>query len=202
MKRQTRKRWLAALGVTVVGTAAALGGCIALDMAAERKFFSNLPQHREAFLASIGNTSITVFPAVVRRSTITYDDGASAKLMEFLNSGGLADARASDAHVPIAGPWRVNQARMWRESAKEFGEYVRANPIGTRYALLPEYLGGKTEAVGIHAYIVDAEGTVAFQVLLNSHWEEFAKAKTEDECTAVLIDVLRDRLKIHANRKP
>ena len=39
MKRQTRKRWLAALGVTVVGTAAALGGCIALDMAAERKFF-------------------------------------------------------------------------------------------------------------------------------------------------------------------
>ena len=89
---------------------------------------------------------------------------------------------------------------MWRESAKEFGEYVRANPIGTRYALLPEYLAGKTEAVGIHAYIVDAEGTVAFQILLNSHWEEFsrAKPKTADECTAVLIDVLRDRLKIHA----
>jgi hypothetical protein len=66
-------------------------------------------------------------------------------------------------------------------------------------------LGGKTEAVGIHAYIVDAQGTAAFQVLLNSHWDEFAKAsplKTADDCTAVLIDVLRNRLKPHASQKP
>jgi hypothetical protein len=94
---------------------------------------------------------------------------------------------------------------MLGESAKEFAAYVRANPIGTRYALLPEYLGGKTEAVGIHAYIVDAEGTVAFQVLLNSHWEEFAKAsplKTADDCTAVLIEVLRERLKTNTSQKP
>ena len=72
----------------------------------------------------------------------------------------------------------------------------------TRYALLPEYLGAKTEAGGVHAYVVDADGTVAFQVLLNSHWEEFSKAKpkTPDDCTAVLIDVLRDRLKTHANQ--
>jgi len=173
-------------------------------MAAERAFFSNLEKPRAAFLASIGKTSITVFPAVVRRSTITYDDNPSVKLAEFLNTAGLADATASDRHVPITGPWRINQARMWRESAKEFGEFVRANPIGTRYALLPEYLGGKKDAGGIHAYIVDAEGAVAFQILLNSHWEEFSKAKpkSEDECTAVLIDVLRDRLKPHASQKP
>ena len=204
MTRQIRNRCLAVLGVAVFAAVAALGGCIALDMAAEKTYFSNLQQSREAFLASIGKTSITVFPAAVRRSTITYDDRASAKLAEFLNTSGLADATASDRHVPITGPWRMNQARMWRESAKEFGEFVRANPIGTRYALLPEYLGGKTEAGGIHAYIVDAEGTVAFQVLLNSHWEEFsrAKPKSADDCSTVLIDVLRDRLKPHASQKP
>jgi hypothetical protein len=197
MTRQIRNRCLAVLLVAVLAGVAAVGGCVALDMAAEKAFFSNLKQTREAFLASIGKTSITVFPAVVRRSTISHDDGASAKLSEFLNTAGLADATASDRHVPITGPWRMNQARMWRESAKEFGEYVRSNPIGTRYALLPEYLRGKTEAAGIHAYVVDADGTVAFQVLLNSHWEESSRArpKTAADCTAVLIDVLRDRLK-------
>jgi len=204
MTRKTRNRCLAVLGVAVVALIASVGGCIVLDTAAEKAFFSNLKQNREAFLASIGKTSITVFPAAVRRSTITYDDAASVKLTEFLNTAGLADATATDRHVPITGPGRVNQSRMWRDSAKEFGEYVRSNPISTRYALLPEYLGGKTEAVGIHAYVVDAEGTVAFQVLLNSHWEEFSKVKpkTEDECTAVLIEVLRDRLKVHASQKP
>jgi hypothetical protein len=204
MKLQIRNRSLAALGVAVVSVTAAAGGCLAIDKAAEKAYFPKLEKTREAFLASIGKTSITVFPAAVRRSTITYDDGASAKLTEFLNTDGLAKATTSDRHVPITGPWRHNQARMLRESAKEFAAYVRANPIGTRYALLPEYLGGKTEAVGIHAYIVDSDGTVAFQILLNSHWEEFSrvKPKTADECTAVLIDVLRDRLKIHATQKP
>ena len=138
MKRQNHNR---CLGVTVVAVMAAVGGCLAIDRAAEKAYYPNLKQTRAAFLASIGKTSITVFPAVVRsRSTITYNDNASAKLTEFLSSSGLADATASDRHVPITGPWRMNQARMWRESAKDFGEYVRVNPIGTRYALLPEYL--------------------------------------------------------------
>ena len=162
------------------------------------------PAAQKLLRQSIGKTSVTVFPAALRRSSITYDDGAAAKLAEFLNTAGLANATVSDRQVPITGPWRMNQARMLRESAKEFGEFVRTNPIGTRYALLPEYLGGKTEAVGIHAYIVDAEGNVAFQVLSNSHWEEFSKAKpkTEDECTAVLIDVLRNHLKPPASQNP
>ncbi len=161
------------------------------------------PAAEKMLLQNVGKTSATVFPAVVRRQTVSYDDNASAKLTEFLNTAGLADATASDRQVPITGPWRHNQARMLGESAKEFAAYVRANPIGTRYALLPEYLGGRNEAVGIHAYIVDAEGTVAFQILLNSHWEEFsrAKPKTADDCTAVLIDVLRDRLKRPAARE-
>lgn len=204
MKRQNRNRCFAALGVAAWTMASSVGGCVARDMVAEKAFFSNLKRNREAFLASVGKTSITVFPAALRRATITYDDPASERLTAFLNTAGLADAIASDRHVPITGPWRMNQARMWRESAQEFGEFVRTHPIATRYALLPEYLGGKTEAAGIHAYVVDAEGAVAFQVLLNSHWEEFSKAKpkTEDECTAVLIDVLRNRLKSQASRKP
>ena len=104
MKLQSRNRSLAALGVAVIAVTAAAGGCLAIDKAAEKAYFPKLEKTREAFLASIGKTSITVFPAVVRsRSTITYNDNASAKLTEFLSSSGLADATASDRHVPITG---------------------------------------------------------------------------------------------------
>ncbi|NOT00821.1 MAG: hypothetical protein HOP29_09355 [Phycisphaerales bacterium] len=204
MKRWNRNRRLAALVAGAGAAMGGLGGCIAMDMTAEKAFRSKLEKNRATLLASVGTMSITVFPAAVRGTTMTYDDHAAARLTESLNAAGLADATASDGHVPITGPWRMNQSRMWRDSAKEFGEYVRANPIGTRYALLPEYLDGKTEVIGIHTYIVDAEGAVAFVVLLNSHWEEFSKVnpKTEGDCTAVLIDVLRDRLKPQASQKP
>ena len=176
----------------LVGAVLIAGGCgSGADPAAEKMLLQN-----------VGKTSVTVFPAFLRGHG-SYDENAAAKLGEFLNTAELAKATASDRRVPITGPWRMNQARMLGESVKEFAAYVRANPISTRYALLPEYLGGKTEAVGIHAYVVDADGTVAFQVLLNSHWEEFSKAKpkTADDCTAVLIDVLRERLKRPAARQ-
>ena len=195
MKRNSSIQCIAAaLGVAV---AAVLGGCNVVDKVSTSIAYPKLQKTRGAFLASLGNTSITVFPAYVRGKEGSYDDKAASKLADFFNAEGLAKATASDRHVPITGPWRMNQARMWKESSKEFGAYVRANPIDTKYALLPEYLGGRTEAVGIHAYIVNAEGEVAFQVLLNSHWEEFSKAnpKTADDCTAVLVDVLRERLK-------
>lgn len=178
----------------LAGTLLAAGGCRSgADPTAEKMLLQN-----------VGKASVTVFPAFLRGHG-SYDEKAAAQLAEFLNTAELAQATVSDRRVPITGPWRKNQARMWRDSAKEFGEFVRTNPIGTSFALLPEYLGGKDEAVGIHAYVVDAEGRLALQVLLNSHWEEFAKAsplKTADDCTAVLIDVLRNRLKPYAGQKP
>ena len=67
----------------------------------------------------------------------------------------------------------------------------------TDYALLPEYLFVGSAAVGgIHCYIVDADGRLAFVVLQNSHWPEFTEVdpKTTDDCSTVLITVLRDEL--------
>jgi hypothetical protein len=195
---------LAALVVIVVSLAGWAGGCIAVESIAQNAFFRNLAENRATFLASLGDTTVTVFPVVVRRSTLTYDEAGAVTLAEFLNSSGLARATVVGRQVPISGGWHMNQARMWRESAASFGEFVRANPIGTRYALLAEYLGGPKEVGGIHVYVVDAQGAVAFQVLLNSHWKEFSRAnpKTESDCTAVVIDVLRDRLKKSSGATP
>jgi len=152
----------------------------------------------QVFLQSLGSTSITVFPAFVRQGEKTSRDAkAAAEIGTFLKKENLADVTISDRHVPVTSPWRSNQSKMWRESVKAFVSYLRAHPCQTAYALLPEYLLGKTGAVGIHCYIVDAHGTLAYGIGLNSHHKPFASAdpKTSGNCTAVLINVARDRLK-------
>jgi len=102
----------------------------------------------------------------------------------------------SDAHVPIPGPWHSNQARMLAESAESFASYVKAHPISTEFALMPEYLMFRSHAGGVHCYVADAQGRLAFVILQNSHWTEFAEVdpKTPDDCTQVLILALEDEL--------
>ena len=106
----------------------------------------------------------------------------------------LAKVEVTDVHVPITGGWDQDQSQMLQASAESFATDIRAHPIGTDYALLAEYLFGRDVAVGIHCYVLDAEGTVAYAVLLNDHHAPFAEAPlyTADACTEVLIDVLGD----------
>lgn len=151
---------------------------------------------KDAFLGSLGNTSITVFPAFVRDGEPPYDENAAVSIGEFLTDEGLAEVAISQEQVPITGPWHNNQARMLRESAAEFAEYLKANPTATQYGLLPEYLAGDWGVGGIHCYIVDADNRLAFVVLQNSHWPIFTEVnpQTVDDCTEVLIRVLRESL--------
>ncbi|MGB2988316.1 MAG: hypothetical protein WBE26_20795 [Phycisphaerae bacterium] len=157
------------------------------------------PAAEDAFLGSLGNTSITVFPAFVRDGQeASYDANGAERIGEFLIDDNLAEVTVSQEQVPVTGPWHSNQARMLRESAEDFATYLRENPVENEYAVLPEYLFlGGGGVGGIHCYIIDGENRLAFVVLLNSHWPIFAEMdpKTVDDCTDVLIEVLREDLK-------
>jgi hypothetical protein len=155
------------------------------------------PVAATAFRESLGNTSITVFPAFVRRGDPDYDENAAATLAAFFEDEGLAEVSVSDAEVPIPGPWRANQARILEESAAAFASYLSGHPLQTDYGLLPEYFqGGRGAFVGVHCYIVDRDSRWAFAVLQNSHWPVFQKVdpQTTDDCTTILIEVLREEL--------
>ncbi len=156
------------------------------------------PIAQEAFLASLGNTSITVFPAFVREDDSAYDESAALSIGAFLTDEGLADVTVSTEQVPITGPWHSNQSQMLQESAAEFAAYLNDDPVDTEYALLPEYLflGNNAGVGGVHCYIVDADNRLAFVVLQNSHWPIFTEVnpQTVDDCTTILIEVLRESL--------
>ncbi len=155
------------------------------------------------FLKTLGDTSVTVYPAFVRQGQeSSYEPGAAEAVGEFFADEGLATVTVSQEQVPISGGWHMNQARMLRESAEDFAKYVVEHDVATDYALLPEYLTGSTGGVGgIHCYLLDAEGTVAYAVLLNSHHRPFHEAdpQTVADCTTVLIGILRDDLKVAAS---
>ncbi|UCE59326.1 MAG: hypothetical protein JSU63_18020 [Phycisphaerales bacterium] len=140
---------------------------------------------------------MTVFAAFVRRGREdSCDHGAAARIGAFLQDEGLATVTISDDLIPLAGPWHRNQARMLRESAVAFANYVSEHPVDTAYALLPEYLGGRRAFGGIHGYIVDTDNRVAYVFLQSSHWRIFqdVNSKTVDDCAEILIRVLRKDL--------
>lgn len=153
---------------------------------------------KEAFWGSLGETSITVFPAFVRSGKgDSYDRSAAERIGAFFADKNLAEVSLSDAQVPITGSWHYSQPRMLQESAEAFAEYVKGHPVATEFALLPEYMMGGSRPGRIHCYVVDADSRLAYVVLQNSKWPIFAevKPKSVDDCTEVLIRVLEDDLR-------
>ena len=183
MKTQAIVLALVAVGTAVVFGTSGCGGIINED--AKAKLFED-----------IGNTSMTVFPVFVRDGEQKrYDPGAANTIGEFLTQENLATVTVSQAEVPITSQWGINQAKMFRDSAADFATYVRENPLETDYALLAEYLfGGRGDPSGVHVYLLDAEGTVAWANLLNSHHKAFTDVdpQTTDDCTTLVINVMRD----------
>jgi hypothetical protein len=169
--------------------ALAVGGCGGIiDDKAEARF-----------RAAVGDTSITVFPAFVREGAEhRYDAGAAKRIADFMTQEKLATATVSDAEVPITSKWGMNQARMFRDSAADFSTYIGEHPIQTAYALLPEYLiGGRGKVGGVHIYLLDAEGTVAYAALFNSHHKLFndVNPQNTDDCTTIVINNLSAEFK-------
>jgi hypothetical protein len=157
------------------------------------------PAAEATFLKSLGETSITVFPAYVRGEQGTdpvYDAHAAQAIAGFIEEEDLATVTMSDEEVPITGSWHMNQAQMLKESAASFGGHLQDKPAESDYALLAEYLIGPRTVMGIHCYVIDGEGRIAYVVLLNSHHEPFSAAdpRTVGDCTEVLLSVLREDL--------
>lgn len=177
--------WTAALALGLL-TAANLGGC-------------GSPVDKEAndlLVQRLGETTVTVFPAFFRDGAPPYEHASAQTIAAALAAEGIADATVATAEIPLTSKWGHDQSRMFRDSAADFATYVKAHPPDTAYALLPEYLmGGKGDIVGVHVYIVDAEGRLAYGRLFNSHHAEFnaIKPRTAADATTLVLNDLREQ---------
>ncbi|MCK6446813.1 MAG: hypothetical protein L6Q99_10510 [Planctomycetes bacterium] len=164
-------------GLVVLATASCAGPNV--DRAAQ-----------ERFLAELGRTTVTVFPAHVNRAGgEEFDERAAARIAALANERGWFDARTSSSHVSLPTAWYMNEAKMLGDSAAAFADFVREHPVETRYALIADYLLGTHGVGGVHVVVVDGEGRVVDVSLWNSHWDAFREVqpKDVDGCTEVVL---------------
>lgn len=177
-----------AAALSVLAALLAGGGCEGVvDPAAEKDF-----------LARRGSMTITVLPAFLRDGRDGgYDDAAATTLETFLEEAKLATVTVSDAHVPLRAAPGWSQSKLLRESLAGFTAWLREHPVDTDYAMLPEYLlDGRGHGIGVHLYVLSADGRCAYAIGLNSHHEPFRRVnpKSTADCTQILIDVMRGEL--------
>lgn len=153
------------------------------------------PEAEKLFRASLGNTSITVYPTVIRMKTLSYDAASAAPLAGFLRDKKLAEPVLAKDEVPLASVWGRDESKMFRDSARDFGAFTKGK-LTTPYALLPECLMGGEELVAVHYYVVDSEGRLAFGRGLNSHSKLFTAApkKTPADCSALVAASIEEKL--------
>ena len=161
----------------------------------------------DEFFASLGNTSITVYPAYVKRHAIDasgkplgydsddsgYDLVETERLAEFIRCESLAEVTVSGEEVPLDSNWQRTQMGLWQASTLAFGEYVAAHPINTGYAMMAEYLIPADKVWAVHAYVVNARGEVVWLLHLNEHFDVLTSLDphTPHDSTNVLLNYLR-----------
>lgn len=181
MKRTTTLAAVATLATLFTLNAGGCGGVV--DSQAEKQF-----------QADAGRITVTIFPAYLRDGRAGgYDDAAATTIADALRERNLATVTVSAVHIPFSGRPNFNQAKMLRETLAEFAEYVRTHPIETDYALIPEYLiMGNGHVGGVHALLVDKQGTCAYALGLNSHHEPFQRVdpKSPEDGTRIVLDVM------------
>lgn len=147
----------------------------------------------KAFRAALGNTGITVFPAVVRTPQgVSWDRQSAVDVAAFFSARGLATAVVSEQNVPLSSKTSFNQARMFRASEAAFRAWLKDHPVSTPYALVLEYLvSGNGRVGGIHCYVLGAGGERAFVLLLNSHYKEFRAIDPKSPADASRVALAR-----------
>jgi hypothetical protein len=129
-------------------------------------------QHRKSAF------TVTVYPVnVVKRDNVGCDKNLARTVASFLEEQGLAAPTLGNRDFTYAFQWGANQAAMAERSAKAFAAQVKADNIGTDYALLVEVLmwGDGRTVGGVEFYLCDKAGSLADGSLRNSDWGDFQK---------------------------
>ena len=148
--------------------------------------------------ADLGQTTITVLPMFIRAGTAgEYDSAAAARLAHFLETSRFGSASVSSESARITGGWRVNEARMLRESAADVSRFLERRRPEAAYVAYAEYLlNARGRVVAVHLTVHDRQGRVAYARVVNSHARLFKDLKPagRSDCMPLVIRALVEDL--------
>ncbi|MBN1434359.1 hypothetical protein JW921_06320 [Candidatus Fermentibacterales bacterium] len=153
------------------------------------------PDTARELTESLGSTSFTVFPPIVRGAGA--DSRAATEIADFLRSEGFGEAIVAPSGISVPSQYSANELVLLRETATLFSDFLVQNGLDTDWAILTDYvMGGASGAQCIHVYVFAGDGTIAYARAYNQTSESFrlASPSTTPECTRFAIERLRNRL--------
>ncbi len=133
---------------------------------------SELKLRRAAFerlKARQGTARLRVSPVLDPRRDGSLE-GSAAPLVDALKAAGWAGASALPAAPSVAPlPMGRNQLRYLQARARSYAAWAREASLDGDYLLVVEVLAGRDGVGGVHCYLVESGGQVAYLHLQNSH---------------------------------
>lgn len=143
--------------------ARAFGGASESELKLRRAAFERLKAQR-------ASARILVAPVLDPRREQPTAPGAAAGLVEQLRSDGWAGASALAAAPAVAAtPLGRNQLRYLQTRASAYAAWAKATRPDADYLVIVEVLSGSAGIGGIHCYVLERSGQVAYLCLQNSH---------------------------------
>jgi hypothetical protein len=169
--------------VLLIIASGAMAACSAAQQLAEETAAQE--QRLDQFRTAGADASITVFPAGLIGRPVREVGDAVALMLE----------RAGVKNIEIDAPeFCPPEKADLAETAQAFGAFVKANPLGTDYALFAHFLGSMKEGpTEVRVVIVNRRGEIVWQDRQTGNDADFRQIKPRApmECCLLVVQRLR-----------
>jgi hypothetical protein len=157
-----------------------------------------LPERQQAMKQALPGATLLVYPARVGGNQTSVP--SATNVVGLLNQAGLCKALAADQPVLLkASQADPNEMKSLWDLAREFRDYVRANPPTTDYALYADYVFNPQNAEQglVHFVVCDRKGEWVIVDMQNSHQPDYQSVGiiSRERCDKLLIKRLEGHLK-------
>jgi hypothetical protein len=157
-----------------------------------------LPQRQKAMKQALPGATLLVYPARVGGNKVSVP--SAANVVRLLNQAGLCKAVQADQTIllksSLADP---NELKGLWNLAREFRDFVRANPPAADYALYADYAFNPQNAEQgfVHFVVCDRKGQWVIVDMQNSHHPDYQSVGviSGDRCDQLLVKRLAGYLK-------
>lgn len=157
-----------------------------------------LPERQQAMKQALPGATLLVYPARIGGDAV--DKASAADLAKMINDAGLCKAVAAKQSVLLkASQADPNEMKALWNLAREFRDFVRANPPAADYALYADYGFNPQNAEQgfVHFVVCDRKGEWVIVDLQNSHQPDYQSVGiiSRERCDQLLVKRLAGSLK-------
>ncbi len=158
---------------------------------------SAMPDRQKVMKTALQKATLLVFPVRISGSA---DAACAGDLAKMITEAQLCKATTAKPSLLLtAAQEDPNELKILWDLAREFREYVKANPISADYSLYADYAFNPEnwQQGYVHFVVCDRQGEWVIVDMQNCEWEDYQSIKptSKEACNQLLIKRLEGYLK-------